>query len=63
MRPHAVAPQALRRFEEIAPKHGLFAVLGNHEHYRGKLEENLRIYDKTSIRLLHDAAHHARARR
>ena len=48
--------EALRRFEEIAPKHGLFAVLGNHEHYRG-LEENLRIYDKTSIRLLHDAHH------
>ncbi|NUP11786.1 MAG: hypothetical protein HOW73_37540 [Polyangiaceae bacterium] len=49
--------EALHRFEEIAPRYGSFAVLGNHEHYRGAAK-NLRIYDKTKIAVLGDA-HHA----
>lgn len=46
-------PDALKQFESIAPRYGLYATLGNHEHYRGTLE-NVRAYGRTNIRLLLD---------
>jgi len=44
-------PDALRRIETLAPRLGTFAVLGNHEHYRG-VEEVRRAFDKSKIDLL-----------
>jgi predicted MPP superfamily phosphohydrolase len=45
---------ALRRFEEVVPQLGAFAVMGNHEHYRGALATR-RIYGRTRIEMLDDA--------
>jgi len=47
---------ALHRFESIAPALGAFAVMGNHEHYRGALATR-RIYGKTDIQMLDDRHH------
>lgn len=45
---------ALRAVESLDPRLGLFAVMGNHEHYRGALATR-RLYAKTRIELLDDA--------
>ncbi|MBL9023588.1 MAG: metallophosphoesterase [Myxococcales bacterium] len=44
---------ALRAVETLDPRLGLFAVMGNHEHYRGSLQTR-RSYAKTRIELLDD---------
>ena len=38
--------------EELAPRHGIYAVLGNHEYMSGVLDEMLDAYRASSVRLL-----------
>ena len=45
---------ALGAVETLDPRLGIFAVMGNHEHYRGALQTR-RLYAKTRIELLDDA--------
>lgn len=45
---------ALRAVETLDPRLGMYAVMGNHEHYRGALQTR-RLYAKTRIELLDDA--------
>jgi hypothetical protein len=45
---------SLRAVETLDPRLGIFAVMGNHEHYRGALATR-RTYAKTRIELLDDA--------
>ncbi len=45
---------ALRAVETLDPRLGIFACMGNHEHYRGAFPTR-RIYAKTRIELLDDA--------
>jgi uncharacterized protein len=42
---------ALRQVEEVIPKLGAYAVMGNHEYYRGE-KATRRIYDKTQIQMI-----------
>ncbi len=46
-------PGAIREIETLAPRLGIFAVMGNHEHYRGA-EEVRRAYAASRIQLLDD---------
>jgi predicted MPP superfamily phosphohydrolase len=41
----------LRQIQEVIPKLGAYAVMGNHEYYRGE-RATRRIYDKTSIQMI-----------
>jgi len=45
---------ALRAIETLDPRFGIYAVMGNHEHYRGALATR-RAYAQTRIELLDDA--------
>ncbi len=42
---------ALRQIEEVIPKLGAYAVMGNHEYYRGD-KATRRIYDKTRVEMI-----------
>ena len=42
---------ALRQIEEVIPRLGAYAVMGNHEYYRGE-KATRRIYDKTRIEMI-----------
>ncbi len=45
---------ALEEVKKLSPRLGIYAVLGNHEHYRGP-RENARIYGEAEVDLLLDA--------
>jgi predicted MPP superfamily phosphohydrolase len=47
-------PAALRAIQTLDPRLGIYAVMGNHEHYRGALATR-RAYAQTRIELLDDA--------
>ena len=44
----------LRRFESLAPRHGVFASLGNHEYFRG-IRPTVSAYAKSGVELLRES--------
>lgn len=49
-------PDALRLAEQLHPRFGVFASLGNHEYFRG-VESVRRIYDRSSVPLMVNQSH------